>query len=277
MSKDLKIGFIGVGNMASAIVEGIVAKDFVAGSQVYLFDILTDKVQAFADKIGAHAMENPEAVIENSDVVVLAVKPNIVRTALLNAKASILEKQPLLVSIAAGTTTEAIYELFETEQPVKIVRVMPNVNAMVGEGAAAVCGNPFAAKEDVQLIVEMFNKIGRAWELAEKDFSNFTALAGSSPAYAYLFIDSIARAGVKNGLPKDLALEIAAQAVLGSAKMIEESKENPWTLIDRVCSPGGTTVAGLVELENNAFISTVIKGIDATIAKDQDLMEQAKK
>lgn len=275
--KDLKIGFIGVGNMASAIVEGIVAKEFVAGSQVYLFDILTEKVQQFAGKLGAHAMNSPEEIIENVDVLVLAVKPNIVRTALLNAKAGILEKQPLLVSIAAGTTTEAIYDIFETDQPVKVVRVMPNVNAMVGEGAAAVCGNEFASKEDISLIVEMFNKIGRAWELEEKNFSNFTALAGSSPAYAYLFIDSIARAGVKNGLPKDIALEIATQAVLGSAKMIEESKENPWTLIDRVCSPGGTTVAGLVELENNAFISTVIKGIDATIEKDLDLMNQAKK
>ncbi|HPJ00847.1 MAG TPA: pyrroline-5-carboxylate reductase [Enterococcus sp.] len=275
--KDLKIGFIGVGNMASAIVEGIVAKEFVSGSQVYLFDILTEKVQQFAGTLGAHAMNSPEEVIANVDVLVLAVKPNIVRTALLNAKEGILEKQPLLVSIAAGTTTEAIYDIFETNQPVKVVRVMPNVNAMIGEGAAAVCGNKFATKEDVSLIVDMFNKIGRAWELEEKYFSNFTALAGSSPAYAYLFIDSIARAGVKNGLPKDIALEIATQAVLGSAKMIEESKENPWTLIDRVCSPGGTTVAGLVELENNAFISTVIKGIDATIEKDLDLMNQAKK
>lgn len=275
--KDLKIGFIGVGNMASAIVEGIVAKEFVSGSQVYLFDILTEKVQQFAGTLGAHAMNSPEEVIANVDVLVLAVKPNIVRTALLNAKEGILEKQPLLVSIAAGTTTEAIYDIFETNQPVKVVRVMPNVNAMIGEGAAAVCGNKFATKEDVSLIVDMFNKIGRAWELEEKYFSNFTALAGSSPAYAYLFIDSIARAGVKNGLPKDIALEIATQAVLGSAKMIEESKENPWTLIDCICSPGGTTVAGLVELENNAFISTVIKGIDATIEKDLDLMNQAKK
>jgi len=110
-----------------------------------------------------------------------------------------------------------------------------------------------------------------AWILPEKDFSNFTALAGSSPAYAYLFIDSIARAGVKNGLPKDLATQIAAQAVLGSAAMILESAENPWTLIDRVSSPGGTTVAGLIALEDEGFISTVVKGIDATIIKDIEL------
>ena len=139
--KDLKIGFIGVGNMASAIVEGIVAKEFVSGSQVYLFDILTEKVQQFAGTLGAHAMNSPEEVIANVDVLVLAVKPNIVRTALLNAKEGILEKQPLLVSIAAGTTTEAIYDIFETNQPVKVVRVMPYVYAMIGEGAAAVWGN----------------------------------------------------------------------------------------------------------------------------------------
>ena len=139
--KDLKIGFIGVGNMASAIVEGIVAKEFVSGSQVYLFDILTEKVQQFAGTLGAHAMNSPEEVIANVDVLVLAVKPNIVRTALLNAKEGILEKQPLLVSIAAGTTTEAIYDIFETNLPVKVVRVMPYVYAMIGEGAAAVWGN----------------------------------------------------------------------------------------------------------------------------------------
>ena len=153
----------------------------------------------------------------------------------------------------------------ENENP--IVRVMPNVNAMIGEGAAAVCGNKFPSKEQVNFVVEMFNAIGMAMELPENYFSVYTAIAGSSPAYAYLFIDSLARGAVKNGLPKDIATKIAAQAVLGSAKMILESDEDPWVLINKVCSPGGTTVAGLVALEDEAFISTVIKGVDATIKK----------
>lgn len=177
----------------------------------------------------------------------------------------------MIVSIAAGTSTEAIYEVFETDQPIRIVRVMPNMNAMVGEGAAAVCGNPSATKEDVATIIDLFNAVGKAWPLEEKYFSIFTAIAGSSPAYTFLFIDSIARAAVKNGLPKNIALEMATQAILGSAETLAYSKENPWELIDRVSSPGGTTVAGIVELEDNAFISTVIKGIDATIRKDEEL------
>ena len=233
----MKIGFIGAGNMASAIVEGMVQKGFSKPENIYLYDIATEKVQAFAEKIGAHALSDPQEVIKTVDTLILAVKPNV----------------------------------FETDQPIRIVRVMPNMNAMVGEGAAAVCGNPSATKEDVATIIDLFNAVGKAWPLEEKYFSIFTAIAGSSPAYTFLFIDSIARAAVKNGLPKNIALEMATQAILGSAETLAYSKENPWELIDRVSSPGGTTVAGIVELEDNAFISTVIKGIDATIRKDEEL------
>ncbi|MBO0440315.1 pyrroline-5-carboxylate reductase [Candidatus Enterococcus ikei] len=269
----MKIGFLGAGNMACAIVEGIIKKGFVKAEDIYLYDILTDKVAEFAKKNGTQAVIDPKTLVETVDTLVLAVKPNVIKDVLAASKEVILKNDPLIVSIAAGTPLSVLYEVFDTDQAIRIVRVMPNVNALVGEGAAAVCGNEYADQTDVALIIEMFNAVGQAWELSEQYFSNFTALAGSSPAYAYLFIDSIARAGVKNGMAKDRALEIAAQAVLGSAKMIIESQENPWTLIDRVCSPGGTTVAGLVELENNAFISTVIKGIDATIAKDQEMSQ----
>lgn len=267
----MKIGFIGTGNMASAIIKGIIEKDFVAAKDIYLFDVMTEKVQAFAKEIGANACPSNPELIKEVDAVVLSVKPNIIEKVLLETKDLILEKKPLLISIAAGTPTDKLYGFLQTTDAVPVVRVMPNVNAMIGKGAAAVCGNSFASEEQINYVLEMFQAVGMAWRLPEKDFSNFTALAGSSPAYAYLFIDSIARAGVKNGLPKELCNQIAAQAVLGSAEMILESGENPWTLIDRVCSPGGTTVAGLIALEDEAFISTVVKGIDATIAKDQEM------
>lgn len=270
----MKIGFIGAGNMASAIAQGVVDNSFSNAEDLYLYDIATEKVQAFCEKLGAHAVADPQELIRTVDMVILAVKPNVIKGVLLEAKEEILTNQPLVVSIAAGTSTEAIYEVFETDQPIRIVRVMPNVNAMVGQGAAAVCGNPHAAKEDVKKVIALFNAIGKAWPLDEHYFSVFTAIAGSSPAYAFLFIDSIARAAVKNGMPKDIALEMATQAILGSAEMLAASGENPWTLIDRVSSPGGTTVAGIVELENNAFISTVIKGIDATIQKDLELNQK---
>lgn len=270
----MKIGFIGTGNMATAIIKGMIAKEFVAAKDIYLYDILTDKVQGLAEELGATRCSSNTTLIEAVDVVVLSVKPNLIEQVLLDTKSVILAKRPLLVSIAAGTPTDKLYRFLQTDQEISIVRVMPNVNAMIGKGAAAVCGHDFATKQQVDYVLKMFQSVGSAWRLDEDDFSNFTALAGSSPAYAYLFIDSMARAGVKHGLSKELANEIAAQALLGSAQMVLESGENPWTLIDQVCSPGGTTVAGLLALEEEAFMSTVVKGIDATIAKDREMNEE---
>ncbi|ENZ6560263.1 pyrroline-5-carboxylate reductase [Enterococcus faecium] len=267
----MKIGFIGTGNMASAIIKGIIEKQFINASDIYLFDVMTEKVTQFAKEIGANVCSSNKELVATVDALVLAVKPIIIEKVVTEIKDDILRNKPLIISIAAGTPIEKLQELLKTEEKIPIVRAMPNVNAMIGEGAAAVCGNSSTSEEQLAYVIRMFEAIGRAWQLEEKDFSNFTALAGSSPAYAYLFIDSIARAGVKNGLPKELSNQIVAQAILGSAKMILESNENPWTLIDRVCSPGGTTVAGLIALENQSFISTVIKGIDATIEKDVEL------
>ena len=257
--------------MATAIIKGMIAKQFVKPENVYLFDILTDKVNGLAKEVGANACLSNTSLIEEVDLVVLAVKPNLIEQVLLENKSVILANKPILVSIAAGMSTEKIYRYLKTEEEVAIIRVMPNVNVQTGKGASAVCGHDFATKEQMEYVLKMFQSIGKAWPLAEKDFSTFTALAGSSPAYTYLFIDSIARAGVKHGMPKDLATEIVAQAVLGSAEMVLESKENPWTLIDQVCSPGGTTVAGLLALEEEAFIATVAKGIDATILREQEM------
>lgn len=270
----MKIGFIGTGNMATAIIKGIVAKNFIAAEQIYLMDVDRSKAELLAIELGTHVIQSVESLIESVDFVVLAVKPNIIEQVLTESKEMIETKKPVLVSIAAGTTTEKLYRYLDTDAEVPIIRVMPNVNVMVGKGAAAICGHDFASDEQLDFVVQMFESVGKAWRLAEEDFSNFTALAGSSPAYAYLFIDSIARAGVKHGLPKQIATEMAAQAVLGSAEMILATGENPWTLIDQVCSPGGTTVAGLLALEEEAFIATVVKGIDTTIAKDKEMNEK---
>ena len=266
----MKIGFIGTGNMATAIIQGIVAKDFLKGEEVYLFDVVTEKVQQLGAQVSANVCASAAQVIEQADAIVLSVKPNVIQQVVEETKTVLLEKKPLLISIAAGTTLEKLAGFVGTSE-LPIVRVMPNVNAMIGYGAAAVTGNPAASQDQVRYVIDLFGAVGKAWEVEEKDFSAYTALAGSSPAYAYLFIDSLARAGVKHGLAKEKALEYAAQAVLGSAQMLIDSDENPWTLIDRVCSPGGTTVAGLLALEEEAFISTVVKGIDATVARDQEM------
>ncbi|MEH7343154.1 pyrroline-5-carboxylate reductase [Bacillus sp. JJ1532] len=270
----MKVGFVGTGNMASAIIKGMINKEHTKANDIFVYDVDTEKMNQFVRETETNTCESCEELVECADILVLAVKPNQFEAVLTPLKECIKAKNPLIVSIAAGTSIEKIHKLTEAGSELAIIRVMPNVNAMIGEGAAAVCGNKAASQEQVDFVLDLFNAIGMAIELPEHHFSTFTAIAGSSPAYAYLFIDSLARGAVKNGLPKDLANKIAAQAVLGSAKMILESDEDPWVHINRVCSPGGTTVAGLVALEDQAFISTVIKGVDATIKRDEELMKK---
>ena len=268
----MKIGFIGAGNMAGAIIKGIVAQKFANVSDIFCYDALEEKLTAFVAETNINASASNEALVKASDIVVLAVKPNVLDALLPQLRSGLSDQKPLLVSIAAGTSLEKLQAL--TSPDLAIVRVMPNVNATIGAGVAAVCGNSNVTREQVQLVLELFRAVGTAMELPEKDFSTFTAIAGSSPAYAFLFIDALSRGAVKNGLPKDMATRIAAQAVLGSAKMILESGESPWNLIDKVCSPGGTTIAGLMALEEGSFLSTVVKSVDATIQKDLDLMKK---
>ncbi|ALV22488.1 MAG: pyrroline-5-carboxylate reductase [Carnobacterium sp.] len=269
----MKVGFIGIGNMASAIIKGMIQQGHTKSEDIYVTNRTSDKLAAFTAETHTIACASNEELIKSVDVVVLATKPTTLPAILPALSSTIQQHDPLIVSIAAGTTLEQLANLLGEKSKNPIIRAMPNLNSMIGEGMTAVCGNAAASAEQVTFILDMFKAIGEAVELEEKDFSTFTAIAGSSPAYAFLFIDSLARGAVKNGMPKDLATKIAAQAVLGSAKMILESDQSPWNLIDQVCSPGGTTVAGIVALEDEKFISTVIKGVDATIAKDQELMQ----
>lgn len=267
----MKIGFIGAGNMAGAIIKGIVSMGHTQPGDIYCHDVLPEKMDSMKAETGINLCRSNTELVDKADVVVLAVKPHFFQSVLSPISGQLSQKAPLIVSIAAGKTLETIQALLGPGACLPIVRVMPNVNAMIGEGVAAICGNSNASEEQVRYVMEMFGAVGTSIRLAEKDFGVFTALAGSSPAFTYLFIDALARGGVKNGLPKDLATRIAAQTVLGSARMVLESKECPWSLIDKVCSPGGTTISGLMSLEESAFPASVMKCVDAVVARDQEM------
>lgn len=155
-----------------------------------------------------------------------------------------------------------------------VIRVMPNVNAMVSAGMAAVCGNAHATADQVGLVVDLFRGVGQVIELPEKDFSTFTAVASSGPAFVFTFIEALARAALKHGVPKPLAVRIATQTVLGSAQLLLARAEDgvtPADLVDMVSSPGGTTVAGLVAAEEAGFSPAVVRAVEATIARDKEL------
>lgn len=265
----MNYGFIGAGNMGSAIFKGMIKSGFAEGKNIYIYDNNKEMTLKYKNELNINICDSYEDLIYSVDTVILAVKPNIFKTLLPEISKYIERYSPLIVSIAAGISLDKISELIGFETP--IVRVMPNINAEISMSTTAYCGNSKATKENIETVKNCFNSVGYTVQLEEEKFPIFSAIAGCSPAYVYLFIDSLAKGAQKAGLNKKAALEIAANAVLGSTQMLINSKEHPWELIDKVCSPGGTTIEGICTLEEYKFESAVVKAVENSINKDKSL------
>lgn len=263
------IGFIGCGNMATAIIRGLVSSKKYNSKDVAVFDICREKAEPFAKELSLTLTESEKEIAEKCDTVVLSVKPDVFPSLLEKIGEELKANDPLIISIAAGKTTEFIASLLPYSP--RLVRIMPNINAKVQAAISAYCGNERATDDDKSYVKEFCDSFGRGIEIAEKNFSIYSAIGGCSPAFAFMFIDALAMAAVKNGMTKAQALETAAQAVLGSAKLILESGEHPRKLVDAVCSPGGTTIEGVCALQENAFEATVEKAVEASYNKDKRL------
>jgi pyrroline-5-carboxylate reductase len=267
----MRIGFIGAGHMATAIIEGVTASGLIGADQICAHDPAAERLAEFARRTGITAFAGNEEVIAASDTVVLAVKPQILPRVLEQAGGQIIAKRPLTVSIAAGIRLAHLDGWLGPDVPV--VRVMPNLNVAVGQGMAAVAGNAVATDQQVESVLELFGAVGRAIELDERLFPAFTAAAGSSPAWVFLFIEALARGALAAGMTKSQAREAATQAVLGSAALLLSGDRHPWELIDQVSSPGGTTVAGLNVLEERGFSAAVVAAVAATIEREARLAD----
>lgn len=265
----MNIGFIGCGNMATAIIKGITKSEVVKSEDIFVYDHTSSKLENIAAKFGITKCNSASEVAKLSDYVVLAVKPNAITSVLNEINITLEENNSILISIAAGKSIEFIRE--NLSHPNKIIRIMPNINAKVGASCSAYCTNEDVTDKEKKDIEKIFGSIGTIIELDENSFSLFSVIAGCSPAFVYMFIDALARAGVKNGMKKDVALKIAAQSVLGSAKMILESDNHPFELIDQVCSPGGTTIEGVVSLQADGFESAVHNAVQKAVEKDKKL------
>lgn len=255
--------------MATAILNGAVASEYVNGTDICIFDVDTTKTDTLKEKYGVEVLESAEEVAANSKVVVLAVKPQVFPDVLPKIKDALSENNNALVSIGAGKTISYICSFLETNTPV--VRVMPNINAKVGASMSAVCKNEKVTYALLDFVKGLCSSFGDVIELPESQFSIFGVIAACSPAYAFMFIDSMARGAEKNGMKREDALKISAQAVLGSAKMMLESGDSPWALINSVCSPGGTTIEGIATLQNEGFDKAVMDAVQASFDKDKKL------
>ncbi len=265
---DKKIGFIGCGNMGSAMVGGLIKSGFSNKKDI----IISTRSKESADKIKNEfevnvTIDNKE-VVRNSDILVLAVKPNMYKEVVEQLKEEIT-KDKLIITIAAGISIENI-EAWLGED-IKVIRTMPNTPALVGEAMSAVCANKNVSKDELEYTIGMFSSFGECVELAEKDFHGFTALCGSSPAYVFMFIEAMADGAVKLGIPRAKAYKMAAQSVLGSAKMVLDTCKHPGELKDMVCSPAGTTIDAVVSLEKSGFRNSVIEAVIKCAEKSKSM------
>jgi pyrroline-5-carboxylate reductase len=261
----MRVGFIGAGQMARALAEGFVARAGIAASDLTAADCSDDARRAFHQAVpGARlTAENREAAA--SDVVILAVKPQQMGAILDELKP--FDSSRLVVSIAAGIRLEQICTTLGTR---RVIRVMPNTPALVGAGAAGFCRAVGAGDDDAALVRRLLEAVGRCWELPEPLMDAVTGLSGSGPAFVCLFIEALSDGGVRMGLPRQVALELAAQTVLGTAQLVLDG-EHPAQLKDRVASPGGTTIAGLQALERGAFRGLVMAAVEAATERSRGL------
>lgn len=262
------IGICGAGNMGAAIAKGLVKAKALAPDHLYIYNIHREKAAKLAQEIGASVADTPQELAEKSQALILAVKPNVIASALEEVR-EFLKPQQVLISIAAGVSLEKL--AFYTGPENKIVRVMPNTPALVGEGMASVSPNVNVTEGETQDVVDIFASFGKAVVTDEKLIDAVCGLSGSGPAYVYMFIEALADGAVLEGMPRQMAYTFAAQTVLGAAKMVLETGEHPGELKDDVCSPGGTTIEAVKVLEEKGLRQAAIAAVVASAEKNKNM------
>jgi pyrroline-5-carboxylate reductase len=266
--KTKRLGFLGAGNMAAALIQGLLHGRVLPADRITASDVKPERLAQLHAAHGIRTTTDNHALLRESDVLVLAVKPQVIDKVLTEIGADVRGDQ-LVVSVAAGVPIEAL----EARLPPgsRVVRAMPNTPATVGAGATAVAGGAHAREDDLRIARELFEAVGRVVVLDETLLDAVTGLSGSGPAYVMLIVEALADGGVKVGLHRDTALLLAAQTVFGSARLLLETGEHPGRLKDMVTSPGGTAIAGLHTLESGALRKTLIDAVEAATRRAAQL------
>lgn len=264
----MKIGFIGLGNMAKAMIGGMLQKEIVHKSDILGAARSEETLEAVRAAYGIETRTDNGKVAREADVLILAIKPQFFQTVIEEIRDSVLA-ETLVISIAAGKTMAWIEQAFNKE--IKLVRCMPNTPALVGAGCTGVCVNARVSREETALGLRLMESFGKASLVPESLMDAVGAVSGSSPAYVFMFIEAMADAAVAAGMPRAQAYEFAAQAVFGSAKLVLESGKHPGELKDMVCSPGGTTIQGVRVLEERGMRGAVMDALGAAVEQSRKL------
>lgn len=273
MLKNKQVGILGTGNMGEALIHGLLYGHLCRPEQIFCSDVKAEKLKAIREKYGVKSTSHNVEVVKQSDIVILAVKPQIMKQ-VVEEIAKYLDLSKLIISIAAGVPLNAIEAC--ARKDLKLIRVMSNICVSVREGVSTIAGGKHAQKEDLMMAKTIFDSVGKSLFIEEGLLDAVTGLSGSGPAYIFLIIDALADAGVKVGLSRDDALILASQTVLGAAKMLIETGEHPGKLKDMVTSPGGTAIAGLHTLEEGGLRTTLINAVEVATQRSKALGEMMK-
>jgi len=266
--KGQKVGFIGGGNMGEALIKGLIAANLVPGEAVYASDVRIERLRALDQQYGVQLCEDNAELVRQADIVILAVKPQIMAP-VVRQIASAVTRKKLLISIAAGVSTTTIRAALGKDA--RLIRVMPNTPALVLEGVTAIAKADGLEPDDLDAAGEIFGAVGRVVVLDEALMDAVTGLSGSGPAYVAVVIESLADGGVRMGLDRITAMTLATQTVLGAAKLLLETGMHPGALKDMVSSPGGTSIAGIAALEEGGIRTTFIKAVERATERSREL------
>jgi len=270
MLDNKKIGVIGTGNMGRALIGGLINSGSSVSENIVCSDIKEGKIKGIEEEFGVGTRDDNSDVARESEIIIYAVKPQIMAP-VLKETGDCLNMSKIVISIAAGVPLAAIESCLGKE--LRVIRVMPNVPALIMEGASAVAAGRNALPEDLTLAKAIFDSVGKSVIIEEELMDAVTGLSGSGPAYIFLIIDALSDAGVKVGLSREDALFLSAQTVLGAAKLLMETGEHPGKLKDSVTSPGGTAIAGLHTLEGGGLRTTLINAVEAATTRSKELGE----
>jgi pyrroline-5-carboxylate reductase len=269
-----KISFIGAGNMAEALVKGLLSSRVFTRDQIIMSDVIQERLDLMSSLYGVKTTPKNKAVLKYSNLVVLAVKPNLIGKVMDEIK-GLLTSKKILISIAAGISTFFISSLIKKK--VRIVRVMPNTPALVLAGASVLYFNSLINRKEKESIKRIFESVGAVYVVENEElFDAVTGLSGSAPAFVAIFIEALADGGVKTGLPRSMAMKLASQTVYGTARMVLDGGIHPAELKDRVSSPSGTTIEGIKELEVRGFRGVVISAVEAAVRRSTELSKEEK-
>ncbi|KAF5416344.1 MAG: Pyrroline-5-carboxylate reductase [Candidatus Methanogaster sp.] len=269
MDKNMKIGIIGTGRIGEALIRGVLAADLCQGDRIFASDVDEERLDALHSELRINTSTNNRDTVGNAETIILAIKPQIIASVLQSMKPQI--EGALVISVAAGVQVRAIEENLPVEA--RLIRVMPNIACTVGQAISAISTGSNATESDLKTARTIFGSVGRVVSVPESMMDAVTGLSGSGPAFVFQMIEALADGGVHEGLPRDIALELAAQTVLGAAAMVLETGEHPGVLKDMVTSPAGTTIRGIHALEVQGLRAGMMDAVIAATRRSRELGE----